>query len=350
MPATTPAPTGHSAFQSLPVVDVSGLRSPDAEVRRDSAEILGQAAREAGFLYITGHGVPTPVIDRFRSRIREYFEQSVEKKMRHYIGYSQNHSGYVPEGEEQFYGAATPDRKEAYDVNFDMLEPEHARPMLGPNQWPDLPGFKTDVKAYYDEVFDLGKQLFRGFALALGLAEDSFTQLLKRPPSQLRLIHYPFNPDIKTDAPGLGAHTDYECFTILLPTAPGLEVMNGAREWIDVPMVEDAFVINIGDMMEILSNGRFIATSHRVRKVAEERYSFPMFCNLDYDVRIEPLPQLVSKDHPARYEAQICGEHLFAQTAQTFQYLKKHLDSGELQLPEGSRGLYSFGRDAGGQQ
>ncbi|WP_417548484.1 isopenicillin N synthase family dioxygenase [Marinobacter segnicrescens] len=350
MSAASPETTAHIAFQSLPVIDVSGLRSGDARQRQKSADALGKAARDAGFLYVTGHGISSELIDRFRKRVREYFQQSHDEKMRDYIGYSANHSGYVPEGEEQFYGAKAPDRKEAYDVNFDMLEPEHARPMLGPNQWPELDGFKTDVKAYYDEVFQLGNLLFRGFALALELPEDSFTRHVNRPPSQLRLIHYPYNPDVPTDRPGIGAHTDYECFTILKPTAPGLEVMNGAGEWIDVPVLEDAFVINIGDMMEILSNGLYVATSHRVRKVAEERYSFPMFCNLDYDVRIEPLPQLISKERPARYEPQVCGEHLFAQTAQTFQYLKKRLERGELELPKGSKGLSSFGREAGGQR
>lgn len=345
MSATSPQRAGHTAFQSLPVVDISGLQSADTDTRRKAAEQLGQAARDAGFLYIKGHGISHDLVDRFRAKVREYFAQSHAEKMRNYIGYSENHSGYVPEGEELFYGG-TPDRKEAYDVNFDMREPEHARPMLGPNQWPDLPGFRQEVKAYYDEVFDLGRTLFRGFALALGLEEDAFTRYVNRPPSQLRLIHYPYNPDLPTDAPGLGAHTDYECFTILLPTAPGLEVMNGAGEWIDVPVVEDAFVINIGDMLEILTNGEFVATSHRVRKVAEERYAFPMFCNLDYDTVIEPLPQMVSENHPPRYEPQVCGEHLFAQTAQTFEYLKKRLESGELELPKGSRGLFSFGRQA----
>ncbi|WP_286806783.1 2OG-Fe(II) oxygenase family protein, partial [Marinimicrobium sp. UBA4209] len=154
--------------------------------------------------------------------------------------------------------------------------------------------------------------------------------------------------DLPPDTPGIGAHTDYECFTILKPTAPGLEVLNGAGEWIDVPLQDDAFVINIGDMMEALSNGAFVATSHRVRKVAEERYSFPMFCNLDYDTVIEPLPELVSDDQPPRYEPLIAGEHLYAQTIQTFEYLKQRLARGELELPEGAKGLSSFGQKAGG--
>ncbi|MDP4650353.1 MAG: isopenicillin N synthase family oxygenase [Haliea sp.] len=348
MTATASLSSRHSAFNVLPKVDVAGLRSRDAETRDATAKQLGVAARDAGFLYITGHGIAENIIEQFRRRTRQFFSQSAAVKMRSYIGNSQNHSGYVPEGEEQFYGGAIPDRKEAYDLNFELHDPAYQRPMLGPNQWPDLPGFKEDVQAYYDAAFELGLQLFRGFALALGLPEDRFTRLVTRPPTQLRMIYYPYDPQVQSDAMGLGAHTDYECFTILLPTAPGLEVMNGEGRWIDVPLVAGAFVINIGDMLEVLSNGEFVATSHRVRKVAEERYAFPMFCNVDYDVVIQPLPELVGDDRPARYEPQVCGDHLFAQTAQSFAYLKKRLESGELTLPQGSRGLFSFGRKVGG--
>src|SRR5690606_39428550 len=91
------------------------------------------------------------------------------------------------------------------------------------------------------------------------------------------------------DAEGIGAHTDYECFTLLLPTAPGLQVLNKTGEWIDIPLIENTLVMNIGDMMEILSNGKYLATKHRVKKVSEERYSFPLFCACNYDTVIEPV-------------------------------------------------------------
>ncbi|HEY7886004.1 MAG TPA: 2-oxoglutarate and iron-dependent oxygenase domain-containing protein [Cellvibrionaceae bacterium] len=337
----------HSAFQTLPVVDISTLSADELPRRIDCAQALGQAARDAGFLYITGHGIPTHLIDGLTRRSREYFSLPVDRKMQDYIGQSVNHSGYVPEGEERFYSNSI-DRKEAYDIGFDMPDPTFARPMLGPNQWPDLPGFKEDILPYYTAVLALGNTLFRGFALVLGLAEDTFTRHISRPPSQLRLIHYPFNPAMPPDTPGIGAHTDYECFTILLPTAPGLEVQNGAGEWIDAPPMPGAFVINIGDMMEILSNGIYVATSHRVRKVAEERYSFPMFCNLDYDTVIQPETSLISPDNPAKYSPLVAGEHLYAQTLQTFGYLKQRLAEGKVQLPKGAKGLSSFGRKAGG--
>lgn len=335
-------PNSHTAFQTLPLVDISGLYADDLAVRQHTAAQLGQAARDAGFLYITGHGVPPALIDGLVNRSRAYFAQPLAAKMADYIGLSSNHSGYVPEGEEQFV-EGTVDHKEAYDVGFDLQDAQRRRPMLGANKWPAFPGFKEDIKAYYDAALAVSNRLFRGFALALGLPEEAFTQHISTPPSQLRLIHYPYNPHAPVDRPGIGAHTDYECFTILLPTAPGLQVLNGAGEWIEVPLVEGAFVINIGDMMEVLSNGTFVATSHRVRKVAEERYAFPLFCACDFDTLIEPIPALLEPGTHSRYVPVRCGEHLYAQTLQTFSYLKKRLASGELQLPEGAKGLSSFG-------
>jgi len=193
--------------------------------------------------------------------------------------------------------------------------------MLGPNVWPDLPGFREDVEAYYQGVFALGRRLLRGFALALGLPEEAFDAFVTKPPSQLRLVHYPYDPS-DADGAGIAAHSDYECFTILLPTAPGLEVMNGAGAWIDAPPRPGCLVINIGDMLEAWTNGVFTATSHRVRKVGTERYSFPFFATCDYDTVVAPHPRFVSEAAPARYPAIVSGEHLFAQTVKTFAYLK----------------------------
>ena len=335
----------HTAFTCLPVVDISALTDPStsATSRAEAAENLGKAAREVGFLYITGHGISRDVIDDLKRFTKAYFAQPLDAKMHDYIGNSVNHSGYVPEGEEQ-PNPDSIDLKEAYDIGYDLQDLQFQRPMLGPNQWPELPGFREAISRYYQAALALGNTLFRGFALALGLDETRFLQNVSRPPSQLRLIHYPFNPDLPADRPGIGAHTDYECFTILLPTAPGLEVLNGAGEWIDVPLLEDAFVINIGDMLQALTNGAFVATSHRVRKVAEERYSFPLFCSMDYDTVIEPLPEFVSDSRPPNYPPLVAGEHLYAQTIQTFAYLKKRLAEGRIVMPEGSRGLGTFGK------
>ncbi len=142
-------------------------------------------------------------------------------------------------------------------------------------------------------MLEVGHRLLWAFAVALGEDPDVFSRHATKTPSQLRLVHYPYNAEAK-DGQGIGAHTDYECFTLLKPTAPGLEVLNGAGEWIDVPPMEGTFVVNIGDMLELWTNGAFVATSHRVRKVAEERYSFPLFFNVDYHTEVKPLPQFAS--------------------------------------------------------
>lgn len=147
----------------------------------------------------------------------------------------------------------------------------------------------------------------------------------------MRLVHYPYDSGA-VDQPGIGVHTDYECFTILLPTAPGLEVMNGQGEWIDAPPIDDAFVVNIGDMMEAWAGGTYIATSHRVRQVQEDRYSFPLFFACDYGTVVAPLPPFATPEAVAKYPPLIAGDHLFAQTARTFSYLKRRIESGELVL------------------
>lgn len=323
----------------LPLVDISRLASERIEDRLAVARELDRACAEAGFLYIGGTQLDPALFARLVARAKAWFALDHETKMASYIGGSQNHSGYVPVGEEQFAGG-TADLKEAYDVNRDYTPAEGRRPLLGPNTWPAMPGFREDVEAYYRHVTGIGTQLFRAFALALGLGEDHFAPHLKNPPSQLRLIHYPFDPSAQ-DRPGIGSHTDYECFTLLHATAPGLQIVNKRGEWIDVPLVEGTLIMNVGDMMEILSNGRYVATRHRVKKVPEERYSFALFHACDYDTVIAPV---VRGEEP-RYAPLKGGEHLFNQTAQTFAYLKRRIASGELVL-DGAVPLDSFGMSA----
>ncbi|MEP1186161.1 MAG: 2-oxoglutarate and iron-dependent oxygenase domain-containing protein, partial [Roseibium sp.] len=336
------------AFTELPVVDVSGLFSSNRQDRLDAAGELGKAAREVGFFYVSGHGVAPAVRSSLIDLTKQFFALSDEQKMAIYIGKSTNHRGYVPPGEEVMADGKG-DTKEALDlgpeVPADHPLVKAGTPFLGPNQWPDLDGFQSAISTYYDAVFDLGRHLLRGFALALGEDEHFFDKYVTCPPSQLRLLHYPHNGEA-TDSPGIGAHTDYECFTLLLPTAPGLEVMNGAGEWIDVPLLPDAYVVNIGDMMEVWTNGRFVATSHRVRKVKEERYSFPLFFACDYDTVVEPLPAFVAKNEKPGFGPIRAGDHLLAQTMQSFTYLIEKQKRGEIGLPEGAKELSSFGQEA----
>lgn len=344
-----------SNFQQIPVIDVSGLYGT-SEQQQAVAEELRRAAREVGFLYVTGSGVSQALFDDLLAVTKQFFALPLEEKMKVYIGNSSNHRGYVPTGEEGGYvdeavaaaDAKPADLKEAFDLSLDLPadDPDYlaGNPMVGPNQWPELAGMAETVNRYYDAVLEFGKVLLRGFALALGEPADRFDALVTKAPSQLRLIHYPFDPSAR-DSQGIGAHTDFEVFTLLKPTQPGLEVLNGAGEWIDAPPVEGAFIVNIADMLEIWSNGDFVSTTHRVRKVADERYSFPLFFNVDYDVLVTPLEQFVRADGDNKPPLR-AGEHLYAQTIQVFTYLQKRLKAGEISMPEVWMEKNSFGREA----
>lgn len=336
------------AFDRIPLVDISALFGSDAGAKQSVAAEIAAAAANVGFLYVTGHGIPALMIEKLLERAAEFFALPVDVKKKYYIGNSRAHRGYVPMGEENFYAGelASVDKKEAFDLSIELPadDPDHIKGyrLLGPNQWPaEVPSFEADVYGYYRAVIDLSQTLFRGFALALGMPENYFESLTRKPPSQLRLVHYPaglseFEGDGETTQKsewGISPHTDYECFTILHATLPGLEVLNAAGDWIDAPPVPGAFVINIGDMLEVLTNGRFIATPHRVRDVPQERFSFPLFCAVDYDTVIEPLPEF--RDESAqRYPHYVAGDHLLAQTMKTFAYLRQLQKDGVVAFPE----------------
>lgn len=342
-------PQARGDFSSLPVINVRGLFSSTLADRQAVADAIGEAARTVGFFYITGHGIAARDIAALRATAADFYAKDLDWKMRHYIGLGRGHKGFVPEGEE-VYSAGKPDHKEAYDIGFEAAD-DHPMvlaglPLIGGNKWPELPGFKRAVQAYYAAVFDLGLHLLRAFALALGQDEQAFDAYVTCPPSKLRLIHYPVD-DSAEDTPGIGAHTDYECFTLLLADQPGLEVLNSQGQWIDAPPLtldgEEAYVINVGDMLEVMTAGAFVATSHRVRKVRHERYSFPLFFACDYGTRIRPLPQFAPADAAPLYEELSIGEHMWGMALQTYRYLGEKLRAGALQLPDGARLPSSFG-------
>jgi len=336
-------------FSEIPLVDVSGLRSKDPDERMAAVKELDRAARDVGFIYIAGHGIPDETVEGLKQAAKALFALPADTKMGYYIGKSSNHRGYVPQGEE-FYGEGGGDLKEAFDTALDLPadDPDYlaGNRMLGPNVWPkEVADHKAAVDRYYTAALALGKNLLRGFALGLGVPEETFVSHVNKPTSQLRLIHY-WETDKVTSAEeqakhkrmGIGAHTDYELFTILLPTAPGLQVLRNDGEWIDAPPVDGTFVINIGDMLENWSNGTYIANSHRVDRVNEERYSFPLFFATDYETIVAPLPELIAEGTETKYGPISAGDHLVAQTIQTFKYLK------DADLPDGSLGTNQFGR------
>jgi isopenicillin N synthase-like dioxygenase len=355
-------------FSKIPIIDIAGLATNDRVMERRVAAEIGRACEEVGFFYVRNHGVAQAIIDAAYECSRAFHHSPVERRETVHVQHSRGNRGWlpsalafpdpdpelyrlVPAAEEHDY-ISNPRLHSAFDVSFDISadDPDFlaGNIMLVPNQWPDwLPGFREAVLSYFEAVMALGNRLFRAFAMALDLPDGFFVDKARKPTSQLRLLHYPRN-ELPMDQRhiGIAAHSDFECFTILNQRSSGLQVLNSADEWVEAPPIDGTFIVNIGDLIEGWTNGRFKATQHRVVNSGQERYSMPMFFAVDYDTVVEPLPQFVTHDRPARYGRIIAGEHLAGFTIQDTKHLRKRVLSGELKINFPLHGENPFKREA----
>ncbi|PZX13473.1 isopenicillin N synthase-like dioxygenase [Palleronia aestuarii] len=334
----SPAPDQRAATiedATLPVVDLSGLATGDAEARRAVAGALGEAARGSGFFYITGHGIAQELIDAVMAASRDFHSRSRREKMRYWSGFTTHHRGYVPFEENGADFPKSINFNEAWDLSFDAPadHPDFLAGwrMTGPNVWPDIPGWRETVTAYYDAVFALGLQLLDTLALELGVDPATLRRHITAPTSQMRLLRYvPNEMPATKELVGIGAHSDFECFTILLQGGPGLQVMNAEDTWIDAPPIPGAFVVNIGDIFETWSGGRFKSTQHRVANIGRERFSIPLFFGLDYHAVVEPLEKFRTPEALEKYPPMKAGEHLMRMSISAFRYMADARAKGEL--------------------
>ena len=316
---------------SLAIIDISPLRNGGDT--QSVARQIGEACRSIGFFYATGHGVDERLIERVYHQAAAFHALPQVEKERYHIALSRNHRGYVPPGEEDYGSEPGTGLKESFDLAADLPvdDPDYLRGyrFLGPNVWPNLPGFKSAVGTYYEVMMALGRDLLCGFALALDLAPNYFNNRIKKPTSNLRLLHYPASP---TRNLGIGSHTDSECFTMLHQTKPGLQVMTVKGLWTDVPPGAGAFGGNVGDTLETWTNGRFRSGLHRVTSIKEERFSLPLFFAADFDSWIEPLSHFISDSQPSGYASFRSGEHILSEYAKGFRYLRTLYREGHIAL------------------
>ncbi|MEM8754188.1 MAG: 2-oxoglutarate and iron-dependent oxygenase domain-containing protein [Pseudomonadota bacterium] len=311
----------------LPVVDIAPLFRPDQAGWRNVADQMGAAAREIGFFYVVNHGVPLSRIEEAYETAERFFAMPEDVKRGYYIGDSLNHRGYVPFTEKGDYADEVHRNYEAFDLALDLPEndPDYlaGNLLLGPNVWPKMPGFKETIGGYYDAISAVGRRICEALELHLELPRGRMTGEMSKPISQLRLLHYVRNatPDAAKSV-NMGAHTDYECLTLLHQRQKGLQVMTREDEWIDAPVIPEAYVVNIGDMMEAWTNGAFRSTPHRVLNLSPERFSMPYFVAANYDAVIKPFDSLVDEARPSRYEPFEAGSHLERMLLRDFPYLR----------------------------
>jgi isopenicillin N synthase-like dioxygenase len=320
----------HLPFDAIPVIDFAAMQTADLTARQAVANQLRRACIQVGFFYVKNHGVSQTVIDQMFAQMHRFFALPLEEKMQIHIAKSSNHRGYVPLLEENTDPTAKGDLHEAFDCALDVpandADVSAGKTLYGPNVYPtNLPGFQEAIDRYYWEMFALGRQIFQAFALALDLPEDFFEDKITKPLAQLRLLRYPPQTgEIDEKQIGTGAHSDYECFTILAQDqVEGLQVLNSAGEWIAAESIPGTFVVNVGDQMARWTNDLFTSTLHRaINRSGRERYSIPYFFGPNYDTWVDVLPSCVSPEYPAKYSPVTTGEYIVGRFNETFAYRK----------------------------
>jgi isopenicillin N synthase-like dioxygenase len=316
-----------STQDSIPIIDFTPWR--DGSGKGAVARAIGAACRDVGFFYLTGHGVdPALRGGTFEGAARFFARAEGEKAALHIEKSGLALRGYTPlHGEANAPGQAV-DRKESFDIGPEPGPDTPDAPFHGANQWPEDAGFRDTLLRYQDAVIHLATEVIAAISLSLGAREDLFDDRLTHPVSILRLLHYPPRRAGEAEVVGTGAHTDYGFLTVLAQDGiGGLQIQTKSGDWIDAPPREDAFVINIGALVDRLSNGRYTATVHRVvSRTNQDRYSIPFFFHADYDAVIEPLPACLDPGEAARYEPIRCGENMLARYVPTYAHLKALVD------------------------
>jgi isopenicillin N synthase-like dioxygenase len=318
-----------SPARQVPVIDLSGTRAHDEAVREQAAErVAGEihrACRTIGFFYVIGHGIEPVMVDRAMAAAKAFFDLPLEQKNAIHMRRSPSSAGYEPiaaqvlNSQDPSAPSAPPDLKESFYCGLELpaTDPWSVKRLrgYGHNQWPQqVPAVREALVPYYAEMSRLGLHLLQLLARSLEIEEDWFQPFFDPPSATLRLIKYPPQPvDAHVNQIGAGAHTDWGGVTILAQDdSGGLEVRNLANEWIDAPPIDNAFVINLGDLMARWTNGVYASNMHRVKnhRSGGDRYSIPFFMSPRPDARIEAIRSCVSADRPQRYAACTAAEHM----------------------------------------
>jgi isopenicillin N synthase-like dioxygenase len=313
----------------VPVIDIAGFAAGDGARCDDVVRAVRAACERVGFFVITGHGVDDATIRSVFTNGRAFFARPLPDKMRIKRpgpGISRGYNGVAGQSLGLTTGQkAPPDLMES--LGFGPLKtspdpywtegfgPVHAHP----NLWPDdMPEFRRAVSEYWRAMEALALRLSRIFALALDLDAEFFVRRSDRHVTNMRINYYPAQQ--RAPQPGqlrAGAHSDYGAFTILKgENAPGgLQVLRRGGDWTDVPRIDDAFIINIGDLLMRWTNDKWVSTVHRVVNPPEEirhnvdRMSVAFFFVPDHDVVVSCIDSCTSPDNPPRYPTVTAGAH-----------------------------------------
>ena len=283
--------------------------------RADLPARIGESFRAFGFAMIRDHGIDQALIDRAWELTAQFFALPEETKRKYFIPGQGGARGYTPFRTEVAKGASEKDLKEFWHVGRDVPADSPLAASMPPNIWPEeVPGFRETFEELYAQFDEAGARVLSAIAIDLGLDAHWFDPAIDDGNSVMRLLHYPPVGEGAGGAIRAGAHEDINLITLLLGAQEaGLELLGKDGRWLSIAPPEGAVVVNIGDMLQRLTNHVLPSTTHRVRnpegeRAGHSRYSMPFFLHLRSDFPFVTLPGCVSAQNPDRYPQTITAD------------------------------------------
>lgn len=315
------------AAKEIPVIDLTDSYSDDLEKRKMIAWEIHKTCRDTGFFYVKNHKIPQAAMDNHLALAAKFFDLPLEEKLALDSKNEDSTRGYEAMAAQVLDEGSPPDLKEGFMASVDADENHRYTKMnvpgTGRNQWPEsLPDFKDGYESYVYQALDLGRHLARMVALSLELEETYFDECLKEPLHYGRILKYPPHPkDAAPNQLGAGAHSDWGLLTILLQDENGgLEVQNADGDWISASPIPGTLIINLGEMLPVITNGLYKATMHRVlnNRSSNTRYSAPTFCDPEYFYKVKCASTCMPESGEPKFPEMTAGEHLRSMFEKTF--------------------------------
>lgn len=303
--------------QNIPSIDLRDFTHGTPGQRDAFVKALGKAYEEVGFVAVKNHGLSDRLRDELYAAVRKFFALPVEVKLKYEREDLAGQRGYTGFGREKAKGSEVADLKEFWHFGQEVSDDDPIKQEYPDNIYcREVPEFNEKGMEAYRKLEAAGREMLRAIALYLGLDEFYFDDKIHHGNSILRAIHYgPITTDPQ-NAVRAGAHEDINLITLLMgASADGLEILNKKGEWIPVTALPEQVVVNVGDMLQRLTNNRLKSTTHRVVNPPREswgtsRYSIPFFLHPRSEMRLDCLESCVSDENPARYEPITAGEYL----------------------------------------
>ena len=301
-------------YNEIPSLDLMDFTAGEPDRKTRFVQDLGRAFNQIGFVAIRNHGLSDALVKRLYDSTQKFFAMPDEVKKQYEHPELNGQRGYIGKGKETAKGFKVADLKEFYHVG--QPEPEGDMPA---NVFPEeTPDFSEATLEAYRTLENAGKQLLRAIALYLDLPETYFDDKVRNGDSILRALHYfPLNPETTPDgAVRAAAHGDINLITLLMgASADGLEVLRRDGKWISITALPDQVVVNVGDMLDRLTNHKLKSTIHQVvnpprEKMNQSRYSIPFFMHPRADMNLTSLGSCIDTQHPKLYVDMTAGEFL----------------------------------------